>query len=126
MSELRKSRKSGVSGTRAKTIIIKVAKPFRERHSNAFKLKKFGELKEVPTAVIDTKDYKKTIGSEGWMTKEDYENGLFSEYGLKAEDVQGHSELDLTKKEKESLLARIAELEAEKAPKIKKEPDPKV
>lgn len=104
------ARISGMKGQKEMTTIIKVAKRFPERHSNKFKLKTFGREDEISTFVLAQPGYKKVLGAEGWMTKEDYELGLFSEYGLVEDDVLGHSELDKALKQNASMEQELSEL----------------
>lgn len=111
---------------------VDVDKPLRRSKT----LPKNQFLKEVTysRAIFNSKNWRLEAGNKGLMLKEDYENGLFSAYGLTAERVNGQTEAKVLadvnvslQTELEAMRAKMAELEAsltEKGAKTKKDNKP--
>lgn len=96
---------------------VDVDKPLRRSKT----LPKNQFLKEVvySRAILNSKNWRLEQGNKGLMLKEDYENGLFSAYGLTAERVNGQTEAKVLAEvnvnlqtELEAMKAKVAELEA--------------
>lgn len=96
---------------------VDVDKPLRRSKT----LPKNQFLKEViySRAILNSKNWRLEAGNKGLMLKEDYENGLFSAYGLTAERVNGQTEAKVLAEvnislqtELEAMRAKMAELEA--------------
>lgn len=96
---------------------VDVDKPLRRSKT----LPKNQFLKEViySRAILNSKNWRLEAGNKGLMLKEDYENGLFSAYGLTAERVNGQTEAKVLAEvnislqtELEVMRAKMAELEA--------------
>lgn len=104
-------------------VCVKVALRDTERKGN-FKFLTFGKEIYKPKKNFLREGYKKKLGMAGVMTKEDFENGAFKEYGLDAESIKGHTTLDQQAKKIAELEAKLAEQEAKKAAdsEIKKDP----
>lgn len=92
-----------------------------------FKPRKLGQIIKYNKVVTLNKEFKKTFGRMGLMLVEDYEKGLWSEYGIKEPALVKNKELDSLKETNEALQAKVAELEsqiaAKKVKQVKQEND---
>jgi len=82
-----------------------------------FKPRKLGQTIKFNKIVTLNKEFKKTFGRMGLMLLEDYEKGLWAEYGIKEPLLVKNKEMDSLKETNEVLQAKVAELEAQLATK---------
>lgn len=92
---------------------VDVDKTLREKKT----LPKEQFLKEVTysRAILNSKNWRGEMGKKGLMLKEDYDNGLFATYGLKAERITGMTEAKVLGQANEDLQAQLREMQAKVA-----------
>ena len=72
-----------------------------------------GQIKEFGRQITAVKGWKKQLGKNGYMTVEDYEAGLFAEYGIDGKKIQEAKKVENLQAVNSELQAKIAELEAQ-------------
>jgi hypothetical protein len=101
--------------------VIKVAAPKVERASANPSLADLGKKRSMSRVTYGGERGKRVLGSQGYMTVEDFERKNYLPYGLKASDIKlGATTEKAVEAEVDAMAKRIAELEAQLA--AKKEP----
>ena len=92
----------------------------RSERNGKFKPMPLGQIVKFNKAVTLNKDFKKKFGDQGLMLVEDYEKGLWAEYGIKEPKIVEQREVESLKETNAALQAKIAELENQMASKKSK------
>jgi hypothetical protein len=98
--------------------VIKVAAPKVERASANPSLADLGKKRSMSRVTYGGERGKRVLGSQGYMTVEDFERKNYLPYGLKASDIKlGATTEKAVEAEVDAMAKRIAELEAQLAKK---------
>lgn len=85
----------------------------RSERNGKFKPMPLGQIVKFNKAVTLQKDFKKKFGNQGLMLVEDFEKGMWAEYGIKEPKIIEQKEVQSLKETNAALQAKIAELESQ-------------